>query len=553
MKTTVIYFVLQATGGEVRLHGRLRLQRVRGSGLRRLGRTGLRFFAGVARRLLAPLAVVSTAISRLGVQFPKRSSLCAMVNDGVDELVHLLRRVLRFHGTRANGLGLHISPKSITTFIGGRTRSFLPLIGGHGVRFSMLYGPRSVVNCFSASGLSGVLCGLLSGTTGCGGRNNCVRIALVCTRSESFIQLRMGSGNDNVSGSGRGDLFGQFCRKSCQGFGAVNANVNLSLMGSLIRLRKKDVRIRDRRNQKARFVIALPMSHSCFGRRRVSRRTMLPMRGAIACLRRRGTRGIITRGPGTRAVLIIRSGRRLLRLVIQLLGHRCGIRATRGNRRTIAILSGRSVSLVISSIVVPMVSNVRFYEYIGGGLRLDRVPIVLLATGGGRRSHTRTCRIKTSTFVDGPFGLTILRTHVHGLLGCGRHGTRSFGGRLIFRVGRLSCADVSRSFVRHTVSYMGHRLRSSSFSRPRFIRRVNADGSALCGGLGSLAKLGASTFVHGVHLGTTYHVVRRGKDSIHISSLTCTINFGSPGCFDSYFGGRFNVLPARCRRHFVRS
>lgn len=172
-------------GGHVLLQGRLHLHRLRGTGTRRLGRTGLRFFAGVARRLLAPLAVVSTAMSRLGVRTPGRASLCIIVGDGVHQLVHLLRRVLRFQGTRANGLELHMSPKSVTSFIGGKTRDFRPLVGGRGVRFSILYSPRSVVNCFSASGLSGVLCGLLSGTTGCAGRSNFVRMALSCTRGGS--------------------------------------------------------------------------------------------------------------------------------------------------------------------------------------------------------------------------------------------------------------------------------------------------------------------------------------------------------------------------------
>lgn len=524
----------------------MRVKGVRQRGVRRVGRTGLRFFAGVARRLLAPLSVVSTSISRLGRRMPTDSSIYSMVTSGAIQLVQLVRRVLRFEGIRGNGLQLGISRKGIDVFLGGSISTFTPLIGGRGlsVRFSL---SRRCSKCFSISGLSGIICGLLSGTTGCAPRKKAVIISRTRSRRGEAFGLDIGGPNRLVPGRGLSRVFREFCRKRCHGFRAVKANVNLSLAGSLMLLRRKAVRMFDSGRRKGAFIIRVPVKHRTFTRSRMSRGARGISCTILSTSRVRGISrvSVLRRGPTTSAVLLIRSGRRLLTLVIHLLRNGCRVLGTTGKARTLRVLTGRRISLVISSIVVPRVSNVRLYHQIGARFRAYRVPLVLLATGADSRSRIRKCRSKTSNCVYGPLHLSILFTGVSGLLGQHGHVKISFHGRLIFRTGRLGCASVSRTFVQGTISYIGTRLDSYSFRRTRFVTRVNVTQAALTSGLGLLAKLAPSTFVDGIHLRTTYQLVSRGG-GVHVTSLTCTMNFGSPGCFDSYFGGGFKLSPARC-------
>lgn len=516
-----------------------------------MGRLGLRFFAGVARRLVAPLDVVLTSLRGLG---DKNSghTLRTMVTTGTAHLVHLVRRMLRFEGMRDNGLGVDISCNSVSSFLHDYTRIFIPLLKGEHRVLSFRDSPRRVSNFFSSSGLSGIVCGLLSGTTGCAPRSKQVSIGTELT-SRRALRISVTGAKRLVARGAVSKLFGHFCRKSCQGRGAVNAKVNLSLMGSLVAVRQKAVRMFDGRRVNGYFHVLLPVRERTCRRKRVGRAVTTRARATFpipVCVSRAvdspsgGVRSLLQ---SSCAVLVISSGRRLYVLFSGLLSGYFQIGATVSNERTLGMLRRKNVSLIISSVVVPSVSNVRLYQCVGAGFRCDRVPIVLLATGHTRRDRVRKCGSKTSKCVDGPYGFSLLCTRVVGYLGERRHGKTSFQGRVIFRINGLRCASLSRAFLRQTVSYIGTHLDSTSFSRTRFIDRVNASQDMLARGLGSLAKLAPSTFIRGIQLATTYGLVSR-RNGVEVDSLTFTINFGSSGCFDAYFGGGCNVAPGRCVR-----
>lgn len=74
-----------------------------------------------------------------------------------------------------------------------------------------------------------------------------------------------------------------------------------------------------------------------------------------------------------------------------------------------------SVSLIILSLVLPSVSNVRIYRGVhnGGGGVAGGIPVVVLATGNSAASHMLNLRVNTSSCVTGPFRPHRLLTHVH--------------------------------------------------------------------------------------------------------------------------------------------
>lgn len=127
-------------GGEVRVGRALRLDGLRGAGARRVRRTGLEFFAGVTRRFDGSLALVLIPSRRLlgveGVR-PRTGECIEAVRSGTKQVRGLVRRLVRFHGTRANFLRLRARVISVRRFMGCVASCFAGATTRGGVRFSV--------------------------------------------------------------------------------------------------------------------------------------------------------------------------------------------------------------------------------------------------------------------------------------------------------------------------------------------------------------------------------------------------------------------------------
>lgn len=87
----------------------------------------------------------------------------------------------------------------------------------------------------------------------------------------------------------------------------------------------------------------------------------------------------------------------------------CRMVPTQGKLRTLSVMGRGSIRLILVSVVVPIVSNVRTVIRVEG---VSGIPIVLLATGDRSASGMLKLAIKTSSCIAGPFGPMRLRTEI---------------------------------------------------------------------------------------------------------------------------------------------
>lgn len=214
------------------------------------------------------------------------------------------------------------------------------------------------------------------------------------------------------------------------------------------------------------------------------------------------------------------------------------------------MLTGRAISIVIDSIVVPRVGNLRLATGIGSSVRCSRVPIVLLATGAALRTGIRNFRYNTSMCVRGPFSVHRLHGRVRGLLGL----HRTFRG-VVTRLsnnGKTSPVDpmrcsISRGSYRLVTGIqttIRTRLSSRGFSISALTRSLGVDHSGFCHGVGTLTNVPPGSCLGAVHLGGTTRLL---GDKIHVARIYRGVNFDSSSCFTGYFGVRFKMLPGSCR------
>lgn len=240
-------------------------------------------------------------------------------------------------------------------------------------------------------------------------------------------------------------------------------------------------------------------------------------------------------------LLLTRSSTSVERCLISDLSSRCGMITIPSNKGTLRATERVGPSVVVSSVIVPMLRNSRLYQVLGSSMRADRVPVVLLATLDRERGVVFKLRTNTGSCVVGPFSLSILGIHVEGVL----RGERRLHRAILTvstRPRRASCADrLSGRFLSGIVGIVRRRLSSSRFSVGSFYQVLNVDHASICGGVGALAKRKPGSFVHVIHLGGTGRLLI--SQGCSVKRITGVIKFSSPGCFDAYFGGRFNADP----------
>lgn len=221
---------------------------------------------------------------------------------------------------------------------------------------------------------------------------------------------------------------------------------------------------------------------------------------------------------------------------------------TRGKRRKIGITMRRIPSLMLSSMVVPIVSNFAYYTRLHGQGRATRVPVLLLATGTRSGSDIRTSCHKTSSCIHGPFGPRILLTGITRLLSVHHHLGRVCAHALL-RASSMSTRGPRNArdrFVRRILSYVRNRTDGPRFGIGILTKRLRVDRTALCHGLGRRASLSTIRLVHRVHVArTTFLLVRA---DLPIARMTRHINFGSLPAFHGRFASVFNISPSGCTR-----
>lgn len=143
--------------------------------------------------------------------------------------------------------------KGIYQLVDSAFVSFRQLTHDQGVSCGLCVRVGSSRHVFSTECLRLVAGGLLSGTFGCANSNKDVAVGM--HRRGSYLLLRIISAKVKVARRGRGGVFRHFCRiRRNKG----KDKVKLSLIGGLVRLRRKAVALRDRIKGNSRFSMCVP-------------------------------------------------------------------------------------------------------------------------------------------------------------------------------------------------------------------------------------------------------------------------------------------------------
>lgn len=549
----MICLTLEVCRHRLHLGFRLGTRGIGRRGRRGLGRRHLHFFAGVARRLHAPLALVLNPLSSVS----RSSSVAGTIGRGLTivrrdtiELGRLVARVLRFEGARASGHRLHMIGTGIISTIRRISLGCRRLTRGPSMTVGFITPRGPVVVCVSGRIVTVVLSGLMSGTVGCASRNGVsVDIRHHHDKRHRLMSVAIDSANRNVSTGTLPRVFSHCCRRG-KPRRTSNANVNLSLIGGLIALRRNRIGMRDGLRRNADFVIALSRGRVCPSTLQNSRGTSTGLRNGSTTSSILGSRRTILdiRGNGL-LLLIMRSGERVLSCITRSFVSRFSILGTNSNQRKLTLTLSGIPSMVVSSIVVPGVSNGTVYETLGGSVHADRVPVVLLATGSSFRTGRGNCSSNTSSCVAGPFARSLLHDQVLGLLRRHQHSgvlVRRSGRAGLTRGGRRlerSLGGVSRRFF----SGLGGLVRrgvDNSISIGLVTDGLTMDADALCHGVGTLANVSAGRCVHGCGVRCTRRLLlRNGCD---VDRVSFVMNVGDITCFHQYFGTRCKRVPSRC-------
>lgn len=203
-----------------------------------------------------------------------------MRTDQVVRLIGSVLRLSRLSGISRAGSAPRVRAISLLSITGRYIRHRGIGTRGSFVSLACLNRDTPILN--DQDLLSRLYRGLYSGTVQCGHPNKGIRLVATYAQSKRYA-LAIGSGNVNVPGRTRSDIFRQFCQISGDQDGtANNAKLKLTVIGRVTHVRGTHVQLRDRVGINAAVAIifrATRWESDVFALTHASKRTFFIMGG----------------------------------------------------------------------------------------------------------------------------------------------------------------------------------------------------------------------------------------------------------------------------------
>lgn len=207
---------------------------------------GGRLVDGVSRSLGAPVATVGNCIRKVVSKMtsaPRGVSECVeAVCGGTGRVGLLVGRLALCSGVSAGQVPCGFAAVSTGKCFTSYTRSLDMRLRSGKTRFACEgFVRRSDGIVMSPRRLQEIVGGVMSGSVGCASGPG-IGVAVSMGSIKSFVRMRLKSGKGNVTTGSLPGVFSHFCQASTsEGSSGKKDNVNLSVIGGVIRRRKKGV------------------------------------------------------------------------------------------------------------------------------------------------------------------------------------------------------------------------------------------------------------------------------------------------------------------------
>lgn len=532
----VVYYMVRSYANRLQKRNVKAMELLQHSKEKELYDAKINFFTNITHEIRTPLSLIKAPLEEVMKEI-KTSDACydnlSIIQRNTNRLLKLVNELLDFRKAEAKGLQLNFVHADVVAVIRETIRRFTPTAKLQNLVLQEEIADEALVVDIDVEMFTKILSNLL---------NNALKHAA------SFIKIRLESHADNfrLTVMNDGDsippeqnerIFEPFVKLDEN---SVGTGIGLPLARTLIEAHKGRIFV-DTAQQDVAFAIVLPI--------RQEMSITLKESGEAP---EEDFEQIVEEIPlpdmkGRKVVLSVEDNEEFQNFMVnQLKGDYLMLKVSNGEE-ALRILNERSVDLVISDVMMPVMDGMALCREMKENIRYSHIPVVLLTAKTGLQAQLDGLKIGADEYIAKPYSIDYLKARIANLLENRKKIRESYKQSPESTVNVIAHSKADEDFLNRLVEVIHSRLDEVNLDVDALALMMNMSRATLYRKVKSVSELTPNDFIRLIRLKKAAELLR--EKEYRINEIAFIVGFSSSSYFSKCFYKQFGVLPKDFERN----
>lgn len=496
----------------------------------------INFFTNVTHEIRTPLSLIKAPLEEVMKEI-KTSDACydnlSIIQRNANRLLKLVNELLDFRKAEAKGLQLNFVHADVVAVIRETIRRFTPTAKLQNLTLQEEIADEELIADIDVEMFTKILSNLL---------NNALKHAA------SFIKIRLENHTENfrLSVMNDGDsippeqverIFEPFVKLDEN---SVGTGIGLPLARTLIEAHKGQIFVDTARPDVA-FVIVLPV------RQEIS----ITLKGADEVpeedIEKTAEAMSLPDMKGRKVVLSVEDNEEFQNFMVNQLKRDYQMLKASDGEEALRILNERSVDLVISDVMMPVMDGMALCRVIKENIRYSHIPVILLTAKTGLQAQLDGLKIGADEYIAKPYSIDYLKARIENLLENRKKIRESYKQSPESAVNVIAHSKADEDFLNKLVEAIHSRLDEVDLDVDALALMMNMSRATLYRKVKSVSELTPNDFIRLIRLKKAAELLR--EKEYRINEIAFIVGFSSSSYFSKCFYKQFGVLPKDFERN----
>ena len=380
----------------------------------------MRFFTNVSHDLRTPLSLIITPLEKL-LHSEKGKIIkddLLLMHRNATTLVNEVNQLLDFRKLDQQKVQLSLSYGDLTDFIAETCVPFESLSQKHGIALQVHINTSKIEMDFDRNKVQRIVFNLLSNAIKYNHENGSVTVSVdkIQTDSGECVRIEVADSGIGVKDENKEKIFDRFFQEQHVTTTYMGSGIGLHIVKEYVTLHGGEITVTDNKPQGSVFTVILPIIQSA---------ESVEVEGDTAEIVTDTVSKIVSKQSEV-SLLIVEDNDDFRSFLMNCLKEYYQVFEASNGKNALSVLAHRSVSIVISDVMMPVMDGMELCRKIKTDIRYSHIPVILLTARTAEENILGGLKEGADEYITKPFNLEILLLRIHKLLEWARRNHEMF-------------------------------------------------------------------------------------------------------------------------------
>ncbi len=503
----------------------------------------MRFFTNVSHDLRTPLSLIITPLEKL-LHSEKGKIIkddLLLMHRNATTLVNEVNQLLDFRKLDQQKVQLSLSYGDLTDFIAETCVPFESLSQKHGIALQVHINTSKIEMDFDRNKVQRIVFNLLSNAIKYNHENGSVTVSVdkIQTDSGECVRIEVADSGIGVKDENKEKIFDRFFQEQHVTTPYMGSGIGLHIVKEYVTLHGGEITVTDNKPQGSVFTVILPIIQSA---------ESVEVEGDTAEIVTDTVSKIVSKQSEV-SLLIVEDNDDFRSFLMNCLKEHYQVFEASNGKNALSVLAHRSVSIVISDVMMPVMDGMELCRKIKTDIRYSHIPVILLTARTAEENILGGLKEGADEYITKPFNLEILLLRIHKLLEWARRNHEMFN-TVDISPSEITISTLDEQLIEKSIRIVEDNMDNSDFSVEEFSAAVGMSRSGLYKKMIQITGKSPLEFIRILRL-------KRGKkllesSQLGVSQIAYQVGI-SPKQFAKFFKEEFGYLPSEYKKDSIRN